>query len=98
FARPFSVVAAVSDRRSHGDLRSPNSKRRPPIAECRTAVGDRRYRTDTMKPRLTRLKWLYTQTPVYFLTPCTEDRLRVLANEEIHREFIAFANEATRRH
>ena len=50
------------------------------------------------KPRLQRLRWLFTDCPVYFLTACTENRLRTLANEEIHREFMEFAHEATKRH
>jgi len=65
--------------------------------QWQTAVGDRRCKM-TFKPRLTRLKRLYTQCPVYFLTPCTENRHCVLANNEIHHRFIEFADEATRRH
>ena len=32
------------------------------------------------KPRLRRLDWLYTDTPIYYLTLCTKDRKRSLAN------------------
>ena len=45
-----------------------------------------------------RLKWLYTDCPLYFLTLCTENRVRNLANPGIHREFIKFAEEATSLH
>lgn len=51
-----------------------------------------------LKPRLQRLKFLFTDTPIYFLTPCTENRLCTLANKEIHEEFTKFAEEATNRH
>ncbi len=50
------------------------------------------------KPRLQRLKWLYTDCPTYFLTGCTENRAHTLANPGIHREFVRFAEEATNRH
>jgi REP element-mobilizing transposase RayT len=49
-------------------------------------------------PRLQRLDWLYTDSPIYFLTSCTEGRLPILANPEIHREFIRFAEKATHFH
>jgi len=46
------------------------------------------------KPRLQRLKWLFTDCPVYYLTVCTEPRRSILANEEIHDSFITFADRA----
>jgi len=51
-----------------------------------------------LRPRLQRLKWLYTDSPIYYLTLCTEDRLRILANSEIHGEFIRFAEGAIKFH
>ena len=39
------------------------------------------------KPRLRRLDWLYTDNPIYYLTLCTENRMRTLANPDIHQEF-----------
>jgi REP-associated tyrosine transposase len=47
------------------------------------------------KPRLQRLKWLFTDHPVYFLTVCTEPRRSILANIEIHDSFKTFARRAT---
>jgi REP element-mobilizing transposase RayT len=47
------------------------------------------------KPRLRRLKWLFTDHPVYYLTCCTQDRGRFLANKEIHCSFKTFAEIAT---
>ena len=47
------------------------------------------------KPRLRRLDWLYTDTPIYFLTLCTQDRKRTLANDPIHQEFTKFSQRAT---
>jgi putative transposase len=46
------------------------------------------------KPRLSRLTWLHTRQPVYFLTLCAADRKRILANQEIHASFVRFANRA----
>jgi putative transposase len=39
------------------------------------------------RPRLGRLQWLYTSTPVYFLTSCTVQRSGILANPEMHDTF-----------
>ena len=50
------------------------------------------------KPRLQRLKWLYTDCPIYFLTLCTENRLCSSDNKGIHEVFVKFAEEATNRH
>ena len=47
------------------------------------------------KPRLRRLDWLYTDNPIYYLTLCTENRMRTLANPEIHQEFTKFSERAT---
>ncbi len=46
------------------------------------------------KPRLQRLKWLFTGYPVYFLTFCTEPRRAILDNHPLHNSFIAFAQKA----
>jgi REP-associated tyrosine transposase len=46
-------------------------------------------------PRLQRLRWLFTDHPVYFLTACIQDRRRVLANDEVHGSFRTFATIAT---
>lgn len=45
-----------------------------------------------------RLKFLYTPTPVYFLTAWTESRLWTLNNDKVHRSFIKFAEQATKHH
>jgi len=47
------------------------------------------------KPRLRRLDWLYADIPIYFLTLCTQDRKRSLANSAIRQEFIRFSRRAT---
>jgi REP element-mobilizing transposase RayT len=47
------------------------------------------------KPRLRRLDWLYTDTPIYYLTLCTQDRKRTLANAAILQEFTKFSERAT---
>ena len=47
------------------------------------------------KPRLRRLDWLYTDSPIYFLTLCTQDRKRSLAKSAIHQKFIRFSQRAT---
>ncbi len=47
------------------------------------------------KPRLRRLDHLYTDHPLYFLTASTEDRKRILAREEVHQSFQAFARKAS---
>ncbi len=49
------------------------------------------------KLRLQRLRWLYTDCPVYFITSCTADRRPVLANNAMHRAFMAFARQAESR-
>ena len=61
-----------------------------------TAVIDRRYKKmdKEFNPRLQRLKWLFTDCPVYYLTVCTEARRSILANEEIHESFKKFADRA----
>ncbi len=48
------------------------------------------------KPRLSRLDWLYTQTPVYFLTACSHERRNLLANTGVHEVFVRYVNEATK--
>jgi putative transposase len=47
------------------------------------------------KPRLRRLDRLYTDSPIYFLTLCTQDRKRSLANVAIRQEFTRFSERAT---
>jgi putative transposase len=47
------------------------------------------------KPRLRRLEWLYTDSPIYYLTLCTQNRVRTLANADIHEEFTRFSQRAT---
>ncbi len=47
-----------------------------------------------LKPRLQRLKWLYTDHPVYFITACTNRRRRLLDQEGVHAAFIAFSETA----
>jgi putative transposase len=44
--------------------------------------------------RLTRLDWIYTDTPVYFITAVTHGRQRILADEATHAVFRAFCQSA----
>jgi putative transposase len=44
--------------------------------------------------RLTRLPMLFTDTPVYFITACTEKRRHLLANDETHEVFRQFCTTA----
>lgn len=41
-----------------------------------------------------RLKWLYTDHPVYFLTFCAQPRRSILANQQVHSSFRNFAQKA----
>jgi len=82
-----------------------SAERNPAVIDRRndrksTAVIDRRYNQggqhmkQEFNSRLQRLKWLFTDCPVYFLTVCTEARRSILANMEIHDSFRAFAGRA----
>jgi putative transposase len=50
-----------------------------------------------MKLRLSRLDRIYTEALFYFLTFCTHQRRPILAREEVHDAFKAFALAATSR-
>lgn len=47
--------------------------------------------------RLTRLESLYTETPVYFITTCTEKRRHLLDNDATHEVFRRFCTYARQR-
>ncbi|MGH9449801.1 MAG: REP-associated tyrosine transposase [Terriglobia bacterium] len=47
-----------------------------------------------LKPRLHRLEWTYTSSPIYFITACTDRRRPLLAKDGVHRSFRVFAEEA----
>ena len=47
------------------------------------------------RPRLQRLKTLFTDCPVYYLTICKQDRRTILANPQIHNSFQTYALNAT---
>lgn len=49
------------------------------------------------KPRLQRLKFLYTDHPVYFLTACTHQRRALLAHAAVHDSFKDFCSKASER-
>ena len=49
-----------------------------------------------MQPQ--RLRWIYTDCPVYFLTACTHARHATLANARIHQAFRRFAATAPEHH
>ena len=44
--------------------------------------------------RLTRLGWVYTETPVYFLTAVTHERRKILADADTHEAFRGFCTAA----
>lgn len=46
------------------------------------------------KPRLRRLDWLYTDSPLYFVTACTYSRRHLLGNEHAHCVFRSFCEKA----
>jgi putative transposase len=37
-----------------------------------------------------RLRWLFTEYPVYYITACTYNRRRILARPAVHESFIQF--------
>lgn len=43
------------------------------------------------KLRLKRLDWVFTRSPLYFITMCTADRRPILASTEIHVAFVTFS-------
>lgn len=49
------------------------------------------------KPRLQRLKWLFTDRPIFFVTAATQGRRRLLAQERLHQAFRAFCRDAAKR-
>ena len=88
------LVFIFCKRRTMSAEGSKNGGHRP--KEVKTAVIDRRYKMETKyKPRLQRLKWLFTDCPVYYLTVCIEPRRSILANKEMHDSFKTFAHRAT---
>src|SRR5437870_5116182 len=38
-----------------------------------------------------RLRWLFTDHPIYFITACTYNRRQILAQPAVHNSFIEFA-------
>ena len=44
-----------------------------------------------MAERLRRLEWVFERTPVYFITACTHERRRILADARVHERLIQFA-------
>jgi len=46
------------------------------------------------KPRLQRLKWLYTDRPVYFITTNTHGRRRLLDHTTVHKIFVKVCQDA----
>jgi len=41
--------------------------------------------------RLGRLETIFVDSPIYFVTTCTDGRRKILANERIHKSFMEFA-------
>lgn len=46
-------------------------------------------------PRLSRLNWVFTSDPIYFVTACTARRQRILAGPDIYHAFLEFTQRAT---
>jgi REP element-mobilizing transposase RayT len=42
-----------------------------------------------------RLTWIYTDSPIFFLTLATYERRRFLATEQMHASFLTFAEKST---
>ena len=49
------------------------------------------------KPRLRRLDWVFTASPVYFLTTCTARHRPLLSSKSVHHTFLAFTQNAIER-
>ena len=47
--------------------------------------------------RLSRLEQVFTESPVYFITACTQNRRHLLANEQSHDQFVRFCSLARAR-
>jgi len=62
--------------------------------QARRLWGHSRY-NNMHKPRLQRLKWIFTDHPVYFLTACTRARGTYLAGPNIQQAFVDFARKGT---
>jgi hypothetical protein len=45
------------------------------------------------RKRLHRLGVLYVRSPIYFVTTCTVSRKNILANDSVHRAFVAFGRQ-----
>src|SRR5438094_3090358 len=44
-----------------------------------------------MANRLQRLELVFDTYPIYFVTLCTHDRAKILANDNVHEAFVTFA-------
>src|SRR5271157_5138787 len=80
-------MTAVGARRAPSGRRAKAGGHRPPLQNCSMPK--------LFKPRLQRLKTLFTDCPIYYLTICTQDRRKILANPQIHESFRRFAQNAT---
>jgi REP-associated tyrosine transposase len=73
------------------------------IAEVQSSSIARRYNwhgsahPDMYKPRLQRLKWLFTDRPIFFVTTATQGRRHLLAQEHLHQAFREFCRNAAKR-
>jgi REP element-mobilizing transposase RayT len=65
------------------------------VSDCRINVledGRSLVRYLSVPDRLTRLDVVYQPSPIYFVTACAANRRALLANQEIHSAFRAFAD------
>ena len=49
--------------------------------------------TPKRSPRLHRLETIFVRSPIYFVTGCTHNRRKLLANAAVHETFRGFAHE-----
>lgn len=48
---------------------------------------------ENQKQRLSRLELVFVQSPIYFVTACTEARRKLLSNAAVHESFLDFAQQ-----
>lgn len=43
-----------------------------------------------------RLRWIFTEYPIYYITACSYHRRRILDRPDVHNSFVHFASSATK--
>ncbi len=52
---------------------------------------------ENRKRRLHRLERVFVHSPIYFITACTHERRKILANATVHKAFLDFARRGPER-